>query len=153
MAETTTKQPKQPRSSTIHAETEPPPPGTYKFVIRRTDRKPRPFKLVLDYARPAFVTRAIDHRGVVAPTLFLETWQQMKQARRRGYRKDITAEWFADLAKAQREGGTPKPAAKPIPDNLESLTKADLVTIARSLDLSTDGKKAEIIERINAART
>lgn len=146
-------QPKQPRSSTIHASTEPPPPGTYRYVVRRTDLKPRPFKLVLDYARPAFVARAITHRGVLAPTLFVETWSQLKQARRRGYRKDITSEWFADLAAADRAGVAPKPvASKPIPDNLDALKKAELVTIARSLDLSSEGTKAELIERIEAAQ-
>lgn len=120
--------------------TEPPPAGTYRYVLRRLDRRPTNTRLNVGYGRGTIVPRAITFGGVTAETVFLPDRGAMKLARKRGYRFDITDQWFAALRRS------PTTAAA----SLDGLKKDQLVALARQRGLAVDGTKAELLARLKA---
>lgn len=138
--------------------TSPPPPGTYRFVLRRTDRQPLPFKISLSYTRPVFEARAIMFKGRVCPTLFVQTQNELRMAKRRGFRYEITGPWMAHLrALASSPVAEEEPAeggdAVVIPEgDLMELLKDELVELAEALGVSAEGNKTELAARIEPLR-
>ena len=63
----------------------------------------------------------------------------------------IKRDQWAAQAKTLLDGGDMTGDKAPNKSNLKKMKKAELVELAESLDLATDGTKADLIERITQA--
>ena len=63
----------------------------------------------------------------------------------------VKRDQWAAQAKTLLDGGDMTDDKAPNKSNLKKMKKAELVELAESLDLATDGTKADLIERITQA--